>query len=410
MRVLLLTNDFPLPVNAGGVVRLLGLAEELSKRHDVHLLARERERTPPALVARLRERLGDPVETFPAPGAPAAGAAAKAKRWMRATLARTPPWVETARSESLARRAIELAPHFDVAVTLDDNASAYAEAIGGLVPVVLDKQNVHGASWVDRRPYGTGARGRALHRLTLWQLRGWERRAAQAAASVVVTSDDEAARFARVYGWRPEVVPSAIPAPVRVADPVAAPESVVWLGDHTYFANVDGLIRFARDAWSPLGESGAELLVVGRMPPPPVRDLERLPGVRVLGFVEDLEELLARVAAAVVPLWSGAGIKMKTLTLMGAGVPVAGTPIAFEGVPARDGREARIAEQPHALAGALAELLRDREAAARMGVRGRELVLERHTWDAVGSRYDDILTAAATAGPPRRLREAAAGS
>lgn len=412
MRILLLTNDFPLPVDAGGVVRLLGLAETLAARHEVHLLARERSPTPPELIAALSARLGSPVETFPAPAPIGRGAMTKAARWTRATMRRTPPWVLTARSEPLARRAVELAPDFDVAVTLDDNASVYAEEIAGLLPVVLDKQNVHGASWVDLRPYGRGVRGRALHALTLAQLRAWEGRTSAAAAAVVVTSDDEASRFAGVYGWRPQVVPSAIPTPRLVADPVAAPASVAWLGDHTYFANVDGLLRFVHEAWAPLGRSGVSLLVAGRRPPAEVRALARVPGVEILGYVDDLDALLARSAAAVVPLWWGVGIKMKTLTLMGAGLPLAATPIALEGVRVHDGMEALVAESPGDLAAALERLLADRAAAAEIGRRGREVVLAAHTWDAVGTRFEQALALAAERGttPRHGLRRAAGGS
>ena len=55
MKLLLLTIDFPLPVNAGGVVRLLGISEALARRgHELHMLARLREPgTDPALVPAL---------------------------------------------------------------------------------------------------------------------------------------------------------------------------------------------------------------------------------------------------------------------------------------------------------------------------------------------------------------------
>ena len=395
MKVLLLTNEFPLPQNAGGVRRQLGLSEALAGRHQLHLLAREREPTLPEQTAELQDRLGAPVETFPALEQPNRGPAAMARRWGRSVSRRRPPWMlSDPGANALARRAAELAPRFDVAVTLDDIAHGYVEPLHRLIPVVLDKHNVQGASAVLYRPWGTGVRGRAVHRLTLAQIRAFERMTCRLAAAVVVTCDEEADRFEALYGWRPQVVPTAVAAPAQIADPVGADAAVAWLGDGLYPPNAAGLVRFVREAWAPLGSEGAVLLVAGRRQPAEVRALEELPGIRVLGFVEEIAPLLRRSAVGLVPLWAGAAIKMKTLTLMGSGLPVVGTPVGFEGIAVRDQVEAMVAEDPVGLAEAVRLLLRDRPTAAEIGRRGRQRILRDHTWDGVIDRFQAVLEAA----------------
>lgn len=389
MKLLLLTNEFALPVNAGGVRRQLGLVEALSARHEVHMLAREREAdTPATLVEELRGRLGAPVETFPARAAAwDTGKVATARRWGRAIRRGAPTWTERALSGPLVARARELAPRFDAAVTLDDTAHTYATLVPG-VPFVLDKHNV--LAW-SRRIEGGGLAPGA--RLEYALLRRWEAETVAAAGAVVVTSDDEAVRFRDLYGSEPVVVPSAIPTPPRVADPAAAEKNVVWLGDHRYAPNADGLLRFAR-AWAPLGEAGARLLVVGRDPSPAVQALTDLPGVEILGFVDDLDALLATCRAAVAPVWEGAGIKMKTLTLMGAGLPVAGTTVAFEGIAVRDDQDGLVADDEERLAAALARVLDTPAEAARIGLAAHETIVRDHTWRSVVARYDDALARA----------------
>jgi glycosyltransferase involved in cell wall biosynthesis len=300
-----------------------------------------------------------------------------------------------ARSPDLERRALELAPGFDTALMLDDNACVYVDALHDSVPLVLDKQNVKGWS-LPRSASGWDRRGgRAVHGLAGRLNRSFEGRSARRAGLVIVTSHAEADRFAEVYGWRPAAVPSAIPPPAA-ADPRAAVRAVAWVGDHHYDANVDGLRRFLRDGWRPLGETGAVLFIAGRAPAPETRRLAAsLPGVRLLGYVDDLEALLARCAAAVVPLWAGVGIKMKTLTLMGAGLPVAATPVALEGIAVQDGVHARVAGTPAGLADALGELLDDRDTGARIGERARALILRDHTWDGLLPGYERLLERAA---------------
>lgn len=296
---------------------------------------------------------------------------------------------------ALANRAAELAPRFDVAVTLDDIAHGYIELLHPLIPIVLDKHNVQGASAALNRPWGTGVRGRALHRLTLGQIRAFERMTCRLAAAAVVTCEEEADRFTALYGWRPEVVPSAVAIPDQIADPAGADAVVVWLGDGLYAPNTDGLVRFAREAWAPLGTDGAVLLVAGRQQPADVRGLEELPGIRVLGFVDDIQQLLSRSAVGIVPLWAGAAIKNKTLTMMASGLPLVGTPVGFEGIAARDQVEAIVAEDSSGLADGIRRLLRDRPAAADMGRRGRQRIVQDHSWDVLIDRFERVLEAAA---------------
>ena len=399
MKLLLLTIDFPLPVNAGGVVRLLGISDALARQgHEITMLARLREKqTDPALVGALSERLGGArVEVFGAPQRPAPGGAAKvAGRWAWSIGTRTPPWVWTAYSREMADRAKAIAGDFDACLILDDNAHQYAVDLQGTVPVVLDMQNVMAASWNNTNHWGGAeptAAQKAQQSLAYRLLVAWESRVSHAADAVIVTSADEAVRFKEHHGMDCDWVGSAIGTPALVADPRKAGPNVVWLGDHRYHANVHGLLRFLREGWRPLGEQGLRLQIVGRDPGEEVLALaQELPGVDVLGFVEDLDGVLAGAAAAVVPVWKGAGIKMKTLVLMGAGLPVVSTPVGMEGIAAQDGVDARLSDEPAGLAAAIGALVADRDSAAELGLRGRDRILAEHTWDGVIGQVETVL-------------------
>ncbi|HEY1360243.1 MAG TPA: glycosyltransferase family 4 protein [Thermoleophilaceae bacterium] len=381
MRVLALTNEFPLPLDRGGPVRFYGLARALAERHEVHLLALRRPSTTDSLRAELEDRLGGRVEVFERP--PVTGSAPA--RWARALREGVPPWILAQFSRELERRAVELAPDVDVVVLLDDYAGIYAPVLSGLAPVVADKSNVIG--WSIGGATVDGAAARLRRRLATDLTRRFERRYVGSLAGVVVTSEEEGTRLERLYGRTPDaVVPSAIELPAA-AEPNGSVRTVGWLGSHEYGPNVDGLVRFATGGWEQLGRDGARLLVAGADPPARVRELERLPGVEVLGFVDDLDGFLAGLAAAVVPLWRGAGVKLKTLAFLGAGVPVAATPVALEGITVQPGRHCRVAERSEDLAAALQDLLDNREEARRMGAESRALVAGSYTWRTVGPRF-----------------------
>jgi glycosyltransferase involved in cell wall biosynthesis len=391
LRVLAITNEFPLPLDRGGPIRFFGLARALAEHHDVHMLALRRPSTTDELVDELSSALRGPVEVFDRQGAGSGDPVAVTGRWTRALRRGVPPWVAAQHSPRLGRRVAELAPAMDVVAILDDYAAIYAQVAAPHAPVVSDKSNVMG--WTAARD-GFGPR-RLQRELGVRLLRRFEAACLAHSSAVVVTSPEEGERLEALYAHRPDaVVPSAVDLPEPPVEP--AGPAVGWLGSHEYVPNVEGLVRFGEEAWEPLGRAGMRLLVAGGDPPDPVRRLERLPGVELLGYVDDLREFSARLGAAVVPLWHGAGVKLKTLTFMAAGVPVAGTPVALEGIEAESGRHCLAADDPGGLAKALVRLVEEPSMARRVGAEGRRLVAENYTWERVGPRFVEAVERAAT--------------
>jgi glycosyltransferase involved in cell wall biosynthesis len=383
VRVVCLSHYFPLPANSGGRMRVHGLLRALAREHDVHLIALREPGMAAEPEASVATRLGISVEALPTPRAPRPAAL-----WGRSVVNRTPPWVTAPRSHAFAQRATAAAKDADVVVALDDYVTVHAAALkrAARVPIVADKHVVLAAMGADEPPPR-----RLRDRLAARLVRSYEARYLRHVDAAVVTSEEEAERFRRLYGRSPEaVVPSAVDLPPHAA-PNGSPHSVAWIGSFDGRPIVDGLLRFAESAWEPLGRQGFELLVGGRGPLPAVRELERLPGVRLVGYVEDLDAFLGSAGAAVVPLWGGHGVKLKTLTLLGAGLPVAATPTALEGIPAADGRDCIVGADPEELADGLRRLAQDRQLAHRIAHGARRLVSESFSWEQVGPRFVEVV-------------------
>jgi len=162
----------------------------------------------------------------------------------------------------------------------------------------------------------------------------FERNVLDCVTSVSVTSAAEKARFLQFYQRAPELV---IPSAVKVSSEPSwsfSSGSVLWLGSLDYGANVSGLTRFLREGLPTLLEKGVRLRVVGSGGTPELVDqLRRTAGVDFWGYVADLDNACHDIRGAILPLWSGAGMKIKTLSLLARGVPVGATPCAFEGLP-----------------------------------------------------------------------------
>jgi glycosyltransferase involved in cell wall biosynthesis len=92
----------------------------------------------------------------------------------------------------------------------------------------------------------------------------------------------------------------------------------------------------------------------------------------------------------VVPLRAGGGMRVKILDAFARGIPVVSTSIGCEGIAATPGEEILIADDPADFAGAVVEVMRDKQLARRLSERGRQLVEARYDWRVVYRRMDSI--------------------
>jgi glycosyltransferase involved in cell wall biosynthesis len=116
---------------------------------------------------------------------------------------------------------------------------------------------------------------------------------------------------------------------------------------------------------------------VGKEPPRALERAAEQGGVDLVGYVPSIEDELARATVAVVPLWAGAGVRVKIVEALAARLPVAATRLAAEGLGLTPGEHYAAGGTPGELGGQVATLLLSaniREALAR---KGREVAEER---------------------------------
>lgn len=172
-------------------------------------------------------------------------------------------------------------------------------------------------------------------------------------------------------------------------EPAARPK-IVFVGTMDYFPNSDGAIFFSNQIWPRVRKKmpEAELMIVGANPGPAVVALGDLPGVRVTGMVPDVRPFYRGALAAVVPLRTGGGTRLKILEAMAAGVPVVSTPLGAEGLDVEHGKDLLLASAADADAW-VAMLMRLAESAQlRQLLRNAslELVRSQYDWNVLGAK------------------------
>jgi glycosyltransferase involved in cell wall biosynthesis len=123
----------------------------------------------------------------------------------------------------------------------------------------------------------------------------------------------------------------------------------------------------------------AKLVVAGSDPPPAHAWPDYGGSLELLGFVDDVRDVLARYAVFVCPILNGSGVRVKLLEAYAAGIPVVSTTVGAEGLTAKEGEYCLTADDPAAFADKVAWLFENQDAAAAMTARARAEV--EANWD-----------------------------
>ena len=114
--------------------------------------------------------------------------------------------------------------------------------------------------------------------------------------------------------------------------------------------------------------------------------------IKVVGFVQDINELSTMASIAIVPLRIGSGMRIKILEMMAMGRVVITTSMGAEGIEAEHGKHIVVSDGPQEFAANIAHYLSSPEESARIGENARKLVEEKYSWDIVGNKMYDVYT------------------
>ena len=140
---------------------------------------------------------------------------------------------------------------------------------------------------------------------------------------VLVPSEDDALRL-KPY-CSATVYPNAIP--FRPQPAVDEENAIAFSGNLEYHPNVAAVRYFAAEIWPLIlaAHPDLEWRLIGRNPHAIEPIVAEIPGVRVVGPVDDAVEALARAKVVVTPLLAGSGTRFKILEAWAAARAVVST-------------------------------------------------------------------------------------
>ncbi|RQO31998.1 glycosyl transferase family 1 [Taibaiella sp. KBW10] len=160
------------------------------------------------------------------------------------------------------------------------------------------------------------------------------------------------------------------------------------IGAMDWQPNVEGLLWFLEHVWPRVLAARPEqkFYLAGRNMPDRFHT-GKWPGVIVAGEVPDAAVFEQDKSILVVPLHSGGGIRVKILQSMAKGKAVITTSIGLQGIEeAQNNQDVLVADTPEAFAQACISLLQDRKKVEDMGLQAHKLIQNNYNQYVVTSR------------------------
>jgi glycosyltransferase involved in cell wall biosynthesis len=309
-----------------------------------------------------------------------------AGRWPLPVLNYTSPEMTAALEQLDASPGYDLA-HLD-SIHMIRYVKPLERMLGQVPRVTYDWHNIESEA-MRRYAGSTPSRAKRLYaNITGNKMAALEREILAKAFGHIVCSERERAQL---HGIAPNARIAVIENGVdcaNFADSERAPvtKKIVFVGKMDYYPNVEAIIAFAHLAWPKVREqlSGMTLTIVGANPTGEVRALAGIPGIEVTGTVPDVRPYYREALAAIVPLRTGGGTRLKILEAMAAGVPVVSSALGAEGLMVTPGSDILIADpDDHASwVRHLTDLTEERR--KQITTRALQLVETRYDWEILG--------------------------
>lgn len=389
MRILQICPRVPFPLHDGGAIGIFNLTKHLAIRgHQIKMLALGNDEFAPA--AGLREYCDLSIVPHDT-----------ANRWLAAmlnVLSRTPYNISKYRTEKMYVRLNEIvdASAFDVIHVDHLHMARYGillkERYG--LPIVLRQHNMETAIMERFARDQKNAALRWYAHLQSQKLRRYEPRLCeQFDCCVMITREDENRLQTMTSRAHTTVIPAGVDLPPVISNVSEEPGHILFLASLDWPPNVDGFLWFHENVLPLIRreEPAVRASIIGKGRSPRLQKLVS-PGVRFVGFVEEIAPYLRAAQVCIVPLFAGGGMRIKILEMFAHRKAVVSTSVGSEGIETANGRELMIADDPQNFAQAVLAVLRDSALRRALGDNARALVEQKYAWPQIGAAFENIYT------------------
>ncbi len=154
-------------------------------------------------------------------------------------------------------------------------------------------------------------------------------------------------------------------------------KDILFFGAMSRPENYLSAVWFIRNVMPLIKNETARFVIVGGNPPALLRKYADH-RIVLTGYVEDVSEFFQNSICMVAPLVGGAGIKIKVLEAMSAGIPVLTNEIGIEGIEAVDQREYFHCETPEEYANCINAIVEGKICTDELSYNAKEFILRNY--------------------------------
>ena len=217
-----------------------------------------------------------------------------------------------------------------------------------------------------------------------------EERALRIADAIILTSPLEADELNIKYSTSKATGVSQSVSTKATALPEGG--NLLFVGNMTTAQNLASLENIVFDIMPKLNLISVKLMVVGRFDARAERIVVGRNDVVLLGFVENLDDVLKDCKVALMPVSFGTGVKTKILDAMAMGIPLVTNAVGVEGLSVSNEVHALISKDDPSAAENVNRLFCDSDLCKRLASNSRVYIEDKHSYEGLKERYNNIIS------------------
>lgn len=171
------------------------------------------------------------------------------------------------------------------------------------------------------------------------------------------------------------------------------PNSLVYTGSFTYYANLDAAYYFLKEIYPRIKTFVPEVCtqIIGSTGN---AELDKWPidsSINFTGLIYDVRPYVAQSWLSIVPIRIGAGTRLKIIESLALGTPVVSTSKGAEGLEVTNGKNILIADTPSEFVDAVVSVLQNSGLRESLSQEGRKLVVENYSSEIMGVNFNSLL-------------------
>ncbi len=386
MKIFFILSRIPYPLDKGDKLRAFHQIKELSKHHDIHLLAINDATFHPNALEELKPYCKS-VKFIKL------GKITILRNLISAFFSGLPMQVGYFYNKALKKIILE-----DIAKRKPDliycQLIRTAEFVRGIkdIPKLLDYMDVF-SKGVERRIEKVPFYLKPIFRMEYHRLLKYEHEVFDDFTYKTIISEQDRALIPHADNEKISIIPNGVDMEYFKPIDIEKKYDILFSGNMSYPPNVDSAVYIVEKILPLIVKHfpHIKILIAGASPTSKVLSLKS-ENVEVMGWVDDISMCFAESRMLVAPMQLSIGLQNKLLQAMAMKMPVVTSVLANNALHARPGKEILVANTPEEYAVHIITLLNEKSKAEAIAENGYRFIKVKYTWVAMDELLNKIIT------------------